>query len=268
MVGRTLLLRRAFTLIELLVVLAILAVLLGLILSAVQRARESAARMACQDNLRNQTLAVLNYESVMGRLPPGAVQGPFVPLGVPDGVGHGPWPILLAYLDQTSLANLYRFDVPFDAPANQPAVRAPLKILECPNARPDRVANWGTGYGGVTDYASFDVNPFMADIGKIDPVAIFPGPMPSNGMVSMIDIPDGTANTILLAEASGRPGMAWSSPEVLLSLKLFFGSLHQGGSHASMADGSVHFLSRSIGLRELGRLATRSGGEVVNGNDF
>ncbi|GEM_PF-4781571 len=268
MVGHALLLRRAFTLLELLVVLAILAVLLGLTLSAVQRARESAARIECQDHLKNQAFAVLNYESAMGRLPPGAVQGPFDPLGVPDGVGHGLWSILLGYLDQAPLASLYHFNLPFDAPANQPVVRTRLKILECPNASPNRIANWGTGYGGVTDYAPFDVNPFLADIGKIDPVALFAGPMPSNGMVRMTDITDGTAYTILLAEASGRPGMAWSSPDVLLALKYFFGSLHWGGSHACMADGSVHFLSRSIGLRELGRLATRAGGEVVNGNDF
>ncbi|HEY7427974.1 MAG TPA: DUF1559 domain-containing protein [Gemmataceae bacterium] len=262
---------RAFTLIELLVVLAILGVLLALILSAVQRARESAARAECQDHMRNQGLAVLNYESAMGRLPPGAVHGPFAPLGVPDGSTHGPWTVLLGYLEQGPLASRYRFDLPFDDPANQPVVTARLKILECPNAPPNQMADWGTGQGGVTDYAPFDVSPFLADIGKIDPVANFAGPLPSNGMVRMTDITDGTANTILLAEASGRPGVAWSSPDVMLSLKQFFGGsggLHWGGSHACMADGSVHFLNSSLGLRELGRLATRAGGEVVNGNDF
>jgi prepilin-type N-terminal cleavage/methylation domain-containing protein len=271
MMDRSPLPRRAFTLIELLVVLGIVAVLLGLTLSAVQRARESAARAECQDHLRNLGIAVLNYESALGRLPPGAVHGPFTPLGVPDGVACGPWPVLLGYLDQAPLASRYHFDLSFDDPANQPVVSVSLKILQCPNAPPNRLANWGTGYGGVTDYASFDVNPFLADIGKIDPVAIFAGPMPGNGVVRMTDITDGTSNTILLAEASGRPGVAWSSPEVLLSLKSFFGGsggLHWGGSHAGMADGSVHFLSQSLGLRELARLATRAGGEVVNSNDF
>src|SRR5262245_1104286 len=210
---------RAFTLIELLVVLAIVAVLLGLILSAVQRARESVARAECQDHLRNQGLAVLNYESAMGRLPPGAVHGPFAPLGVPDGVTHGPWTVLLSYLDQAPLASRYRFDIPFDDPANQEVVMARLKILECPNAPPNRMADWGTGQGGVTDYASFDVSPFLADIGQIDPVDNFAGPLPNNGMVRLADITDGVSNTILLAEASGRPGVAWNSPDVMLSLK-------------------------------------------------
>jgi hypothetical protein len=133
------------------------------------------------------------------------------------------------------------------------------------------MADWGTGQGGVTDYAPFDVSPFLADIGKIDPVANFAGPLPSNGMVRMTDITDGTANTILLAEASGRPGVAWSSPDAMLSLTQFFGGnggLHWGGSHTCMADGSVHFLNNSLDLRGLARLATRAGGEVLSGNEF
>ena len=264
--------RRGLTLIELLVVLAILAVLLGLLLSAVQRARESAARAECQNKMRNQGLAVLNYESAHGRLPPGAISGPFPPLGVPPDVTCGLWPLLLPYLDQQPLANLYRLDLPFDHPANQPAVQARLKILECPNATPaERMATWPTGSGGVTDYAPFDVNPFLADIGAIDPVGNFAGPLPVNGKVRMVDIRDGTSNTILLAEASGRPGVAWCSPEALLSLRQFFGGrggLHIGGSHACMADGSVHFLHDSLDLRALGRLATRSGGEPLTGDEF
>lgn len=264
--------RRGFTLLELLVVFAILAVLFGLILSAVQRAREAARRVECQNHMRNQGLAVLNYESAHGRLPPGSVQGPFVPAGVPAEVSCSLWTLLLAYLDQQPLADPYRLDLPFDSPNNQPVVAARLKILECPNANPpDRTVGLETGSAAVADYAPLDVNPFLADIGAIDPVGNFQGPLPVNGTVRMLDITDGTSNTILLAEASGRPGMAWSSPELLLGLREFFGGsagLHGGGSHACMADGSVHFLSRAIGLRELGKLATRDGGEVLSGNEF
>ena len=264
--------RRGVTLIEVLVVIGILAVLLGLTLAAVQRVREAARRAECQDRLRNQGLAVLNYEAAQGRLPPGAIQGPFAPPAVPDGAGHGFWPLLLPYLEQAPLAGRYRFDLPFDSPANQPAVTASLKILECPNATPaNRTADWGSGHGGVADYAPFDVNPFLADVGVIDAVGNFQGPLPVNGAVRMTDVTDGTSNTVLLAEASGRPGVAWGSPEVLLSLRQFFGGaggLHRNGSHACMADGSVHFLNESIGLRALGRLATRAGGEQMSGNEF
>jgi prepilin-type N-terminal cleavage/methylation domain-containing protein/prepilin-type processing-associated H-X9-DG protein len=264
--------RRAFTLIEVLVVIAILAVQLGLTLAAVQRVREAARRAECQDRLRNQGLAVLNYEAAVGRLPPGAIQGPFAPPAVPDGASHGFWPLLLPYIEQAPVAERYHFDLRFDHPANQPAVTARLKILECPNATPaDRTADWGTGHGGVADYAPFDVNPFLADIGVIDAVGNFQGPLPVNGAVRMTDITDGTSNTVLLAEAGGRPGVTWASPELLLGLRQFFGGaggLHRGGSNVCMADGSVHFLSDGLSLRVLGRLATRAGGEPLAGNEF
>jgi prepilin-type N-terminal cleavage/methylation domain-containing protein len=262
---------RAFTLIELLVVLAILGVLLGLILAAVQRARDAAARAACQDHLRNLGLAALHYENALGRLPPGPVYGPFAPLDAPDGVSHGPWAAMLGYLEENALASSYRFDVSFDDPANQPAISARVKILECPSAPPDRMANWGNGLGGVTDYEPFIVSSILVDKGYIDKPASYLSPMAGNGMVRITDVTDGTSSTILIAEASGQPGMAWSSPEGLLSLKLFFGNpvgMHWGGSNACMVDGSVHFLSSNMSLRVLGRLATAAGGEVVSGSDF
>src|SRR5262245_46296997 len=89
--------RRGFTLVELLVVIAIIAVRIGLIVVAVQQAREAAKRTECLYRLKNQGLAVLNYESVRGHLPPGAVWGPFPRLGIPDGAGHGLWTFLLPY---------------------------------------------------------------------------------------------------------------------------------------------------------------------------
>lgn len=259
--------RRAFSLIELLVAIAVIGILIGLTLAAVQRVREAARRTECLNRLRQQGLAVLHYEAATGHLPPGAVRGPFPQLGVPAGVGHGLWVFLLPHLEQSTVAARYRIELPYDHPDNQPGATARLAVLTCPNADPGRVQEWSSSrYGGVADYVPLDVNPFLADIAMIDPVACFEGALPANKLIKLVEIADGTSNTILLAEAGGRPGVAWSSPLVPAGLREVFGGsngFHRGGAPVCMADGSVRFLPDSMDLRVLGRLATRAGGEMI-----
>lgn len=256
--------RAGYSLIELLVVVGIVSLLLGLTLAAVQRVRESAKRAECQNRHRQQGLAVLGYEAAVGRLPPGSIRGPFELLGVPSGVSHGLWPLLLPHLDQAPLGARYRLDVSFDHAANRPVVVARLPILECPNAPLERPS----APFGPSDFAPVDVNPFLADIGVLDPAALFEPALPANGTVKLTDITDGASNTLLLIEAGGRPGMAWASPGVTIGLREVFGGLHRGGVNACLADGSVRFVNESVGLRVLGKLATRAGGEVIGAGEF
>jgi prepilin-type N-terminal cleavage/methylation domain-containing protein/prepilin-type processing-associated H-X9-DG protein len=208
----------AFTLVELLVVIAIIAVLIGLLLPAVQKVRESAARIKCQNNLKQIGLALLNFESEHEKFPPGSVIGPFPEAGVMTPAQHGVFPFLLPYLEEQPLSERYRVDVSFNDPANQPAVRKQLRILQCPSAEPDRWATEAdhpiTWFGGrksaCSDYNviwRMDQALARPPYGLIEPVGDYKGILTLNQMVPFADITDGTSNTLLVAEDAGRPAV-------------------------------------------------------------
>jgi prepilin-type processing-associated H-X9-DG protein len=199
-----------------LVVIAIIAVLIGLLLPAVQKVRESASRIACANNLKNLGLALHNYHGDHGTFPPGAVgpvNGMFLQLK-----HHALGTYLLPYLEQQALAGRYRWDVSWFDPPNQPAVNAQLKIWQCPSAQANRIQDGSlltitpppgilfNGTAACGDYAGLlraDVE--LARRGLIDPANCYDGVFPINGTVRLTDILDGTSNTIAMAECAGRP---------------------------------------------------------------
>jgi prepilin-type N-terminal cleavage/methylation domain-containing protein len=124
--------RSAFTLIELLVVISIIAVLIGLIVPAVQKVRATANRISCMNNLKQLGVAYINYNSDHGKLPPVAISD----LNKPTGWG----PYVLPYIEQENLFRQYNFTTPFYTSGNQVVIKTRLNVFQCP-ATPARNAN-------------------------------------------------------------------------------------------------------------------------------
>jgi prepilin-type N-terminal cleavage/methylation domain-containing protein/prepilin-type processing-associated H-X9-DG protein len=220
--------RGGMTLIELLVVIAIIAILIGLLLPAVQQVREAAARLKCANNLKQLGLALHLYESDHGKFPPGRVSGPFPEAGVAQAVGHGWGPFILPYVEQKALADEYRWDLSNTDPANQRVVITQLKVFQCPSAEPNRYFYGGpfARYGGKAacgDYGpTWGVDAALVHMGLIDKPAdgpyfvpgwpnsipdlwVYRGVLAPNEMTRVSQILDGASSTILLAEDAGRP---------------------------------------------------------------
>lgn len=125
--------RHGFTLIELLVVIAIIAVLIGMLLPAIQKARESAYRSTCKNNLKQLGLACLSYESDRGTLPPSEFKYEDKAAKPEVKIEHG-WAVhVLPYLDQNPLAQRYNLALDWSDPGNVAVVQIPLAIFQCPS---------------------------------------------------------------------------------------------------------------------------------------
>lgn len=290
--------RFAVTLLELLVVLAIVAVLLGLLLPAVQKAREAASRMKCLNNLKQLALALHQYHDTARSLPPG-----HRPVRDSDGMPYSGWTLsILPYIEQAALYEnsrlAYRTDSrPFHNPPHN-GLSTPVSLFACPSdARVpgpqisqrthERIAL--TSYLGVSgkDYSTRD------------------GVLFQNSRIHLDDITDGTSNTLMLGERppsadlqfgwwyAGLGQIGTGSADIILGVRernlqpivagspcgsgaypyssgrfndpcsmFHFWSPHPDGANFACADGSVHFVTYAAN-QLMPALASRAGGEAV-----
>jgi prepilin-type N-terminal cleavage/methylation domain-containing protein len=309
--------RWGFTLIELLVVIAIIAILIGLLLPAVQKVREAAARSQCQNNLKQLALACLNYENTYGGLPP--IGSATQDLG---------WVTeILPYLEQTNLSNQYNFSYPWFDARNAGVIVQQMSVLECPSngVQPRVFQASDSAFAGLDPTGNPDVNftaastDYFAFMGtnttcyqqfypSTPSTADLSGALMLYGSRRLTWITDGTSNTAMLSEMSGRPWIyiangqqttsssnelvygfgAWAhnnafnvncfSADGLISpgpctvncsnLRAVYSFHRPTGAYAAFADGSVHLLPQSMSGATFYALVTHAGGEVVQGFDY
>jgi len=219
--------RSGFTLIELLVVIAIIAILIGLLLPAVQKIREAANRMKCSNNLKQFGLAAHNYESTNGFLPPSqhTLVEPAPGTGVPTTYSSGaPTQVLMMpYVEQANKLNQFdmHYNVNSDAPintnypaktgANAAARMSDVPIFLCPS---DPSSQTYVGPAGRQSYfGSLGAQANQRGSGSTDD-GIFAMPNPPAGQLMdgtpIAAITDGTSNTVMFAEVM-RSTIAWNA---------------------------------------------------------
>ena len=295
-------LRRGLTLIELLVVVAIIGVLVAMLLPAVQSARESARRLSCGNNLKQQALGVHGYHTSVGRLPPYRIQD-----------HKATWNVLiLPHVEEVAFYSQWDLRLcVYDVPAATRSRLVPLYI--CPtrgtgrpmvNEVPDTPGH-GHGSGpfpcAYGDYAALAGRMWLNPAntcdgamvsGRLDDGTPFDQPQnvpavldkPWYSATSFAHIRDGLSNTLLLCERTrgeaafvgiyngDSGGGMFAGPTYPIAIdpatRPAMGSDHSGICQVAFCDGSTRPLRADISATVLGQLVTRSGREVVSSEDY
>lgn len=195
--------RRAFTLIELLVVIAIIAVLIGLLLPAVQKVREAANRSTCQNNIKQQAIAMHSYHDAFQSFPRNSYGG-----GPPTVTINNTWNLwenfsanykLLPYLEQVALYNKFAFTGSWATYANGTTapMQQSLSVFLCPSARRYNRVNLNTWNGPGCNYAWCSGS--SINTGQTG-ASVFNGIMNIYAEKRMADVRDGLSNTLMASE--------------------------------------------------------------------
>ena len=298
--------RLAFTLIELLVVVAIVGVLIGLLLPAVQKAREAANRAKCQNNLHQIGIALHSYHGDHCSFPPGyrwKQRMPDMPTQTDPGWSWAAF--LLPYLEQDNLQRQINFQSSVGDPSNEAIRTAVLPPFLCPTDQQTGLFQVQTADGLSINAAT---SSYAACFGGLVEIANTPGKGDGlfyrNSRVRIADIRDGTSNTFAVGERAalfaqapwagaisngtvritpGAPVTSTSVEDAPVQVLAHCGSHalndtqsdpddfftpHVGTAFFLFADGSARPVSVKTEVEIIRSLATRSGGELVNSNDF
>jgi prepilin-type N-terminal cleavage/methylation domain-containing protein/prepilin-type processing-associated H-X9-DG protein len=290
--------RRAFTLIELLVVIAIIAILIGLLLPAVQKVREAAARMKCSNNEKQFGVALHNYHSAFGKFPPLCRYDGTKTGGVssdPQGERGNLWIYLLPYIEQGNVANLSVLNSPRNPSIDNSEINSiagkTIPTFLCPSdANNQPTALWTNGWV-ISNYVdNHDAFHNPTDGGWMSNWDSGQGSWQTRIEV----MTDGTSNTLGIAEAYARcngTGTLWAhEPPASLEWNATFNTwaargtasmfqvtptqaqcntyvpqmIHTGGMNVLLMDGSVRTVSPAVNPNIWAAYLTPSGGEVAS----